>query len=91
MTPEDQRRLARVEVTVEYVQKGLDEHKKTSEKRSDELKDMITKLGGKLDERQFKWSSLFTPQTTKALLYVVVSLAGAAGAGWAVKAADLLK
>ena len=78
-------------MTLEHVQKGLDEHKQTSRERTDELKELITSLGEKIDDGKFKWSSLFTPQTTKALLYVVVSLAGAAGASWAVKAADLLK
>lgn len=65
---------------------ALQEHRDESRDKHDELKDAITALGVKLDERAFRWSALLTRDNAKLLVYAVSALATGTAAGEVAKA-----
>lgn len=65
---------------------ALQEHRDESREKHDELRDAIQAIGAKLDEKAFRWSSLFTRENAKLLVYAVSALATGTAAGEVAKA-----
>lgn len=69
---------------LQEVREELQDHRDESTRKHDELRDMLTKLGAKIDERAFRWSALLNKDTVKLVLYAIASLAGGAGVAKAI-------
>lgn len=73
MERDDVERLVRVEQGLQVVRDDLHEHRVRSDERHRELVSLI-------ETTRFRWSRAASPEVIKVLAYVVLSLAGAAGA-----------
>jgi hypothetical protein len=80
MDRDDVERLVRVELGLEEVKTDLVEHRKESASRDEELKGLIEKLGVKIDDKAFRWGAILNTETVKIVGYLVLTLAGLAGA-----------
>lgn len=84
MTRDDIERLVGVELKLEALETSLQEHRTESKSERKEMHDMIVQLGVKIDAAKFNWSALFTRENIKAILYIALTLTGAAGAAKAI-------
>lgn len=73
-------RITAIETILEIVKTDVADHRTESEKRSDELKELIEKLGDQLASDKFKWSSIFSVDAAKLVAYVILSLSGVTAA-----------
>lgn len=80
MTRDDIERLVSVELQIAALGDSLREHRAEAKDDKRELREMIAQLGVKIDESKFKWSYLFSKENVKAILYIALTLTGAAGA-----------
>lgn len=77
-------RLTAVETTLQAVAQDVANHRSVSEKRSDELRDMLRALGTKVEAGQWRWPALLNRDVLKIVAYIVLSTAGLTAAAKAV-------